>query len=187
MMEHIYKQEQFGEDWFGGVEPLYSKFVELMSDGSVFVEVGCWKGKSISYMGVEVVNSGKNIKCYAVDTWRGSAEHQWDVLIREDKLYDLFLENIKPISHVITPVRKPSIEAAKDFADGSIDIVYIDANHDYEEVKKDIEAWLPKIKKGGIISGHDYGGWPGVTRAVNEAFPLGIFHSPTGATWYTTI
>jgi hypothetical protein len=65
--------------------------------------------------------------------------------------------------------------------------VYIDANHTHEEVKKDIQAWLPKIKKGGIISGHDYGGWEGVTQAVNEAFPLGIVHSPAGATWYTQV
>ena len=186
-MEHIYEQPQFGENWFGGVEPLYSKFVELMSNGSVFVEVGCWKGKSTSYMGVEIVNSGKNIKCYAVDTWRGSEEHRGDDLIINDTLYDLFLQNTASLSHVITPVRKPSVEAAKDFADGSVDIVYIDANHTYEEVKKDIEAWLPKVKKGGIISGHDYGGWEGVTRAVNEAFPLGIVHSPAGATWYTQV
>ena len=183
-MEHIYQQPQFGEDWFGGVEPLYSKFVELMSDGSVFVEVGCWKGKSISYMGVEIVNSGKQIKCYAVDTWRGSEEHQAEDVIINDTLFDLFLKNTESLSHVITPVRKPSIEAAKDFVDGSIDIVYIDANHTYEEVKKDIQAWLPKIKKGGIISGHDYGGWDGVTRAVNEAFPTGIVTSSVGATWY---
>jgi hypothetical protein len=183
-VEHIYQQPQFGENWFGGVEPLYSKFVDHMKDNSIFVEVGCWKGKSISYMGVEVVNSGKNIKCYAVDTWKGSSEHQSYDEIINDTLYDIFLNNIKCLSHVIIPIRKSSIEAAEDFLDGSIDIVYIDANHDYEEVKKDIQAWLPKVKSGGIISGHDYGGWHGVTKAVDEMFPTGVVSSSVGATWY---
>lgn len=60
------------------------------------------------------------------------------------------------------------------FADKSLDAVYIDENHIYERVKIDIEHWLPKIKDGGIICGHDYIDRPehnfGVIRAVNEAF-----------------
>ncbi len=53
-------------------------------------------------------------------------------------------------------LEKMSVEAARDFEDGSLDAVYIDANHRYEFVVADIHAWLPKIRKGGIISGHDY-------------------------------
>lgn len=70
-----------------------------------------------------------------------------------------------------------SVDAAKNFADGSLDFVYIDANHSYAFVKEDILAWLPKIKKGGIIGGHDYD-WTdkdfndelAVKRAVDEIF-----------------
>lgn len=172
-MEHIYEQDQFGENWFG-YEEVYRSFVDEMKDGSTIVEVGCWKGKSISFLGVEIVNSGKNIKCYAVDTWRGSREHQGDPLVAEDRLYDLFLKNTESLNHIILPIRKASVDVAKDFEDRSLDVVFIDANHDYTEVKKDIEAWLPKVKFGGIISGHDYPGWDGVVRAVNEAFPVGV-------------
>lgn len=53
-------------------------------------------------------------------------------------------------------IEKMSVEGAKDFDDGSLDAVYIDANHRFEYVTADIHAWLPKIRKGGIISGHDY-------------------------------
>lgn len=53
-------------------------------------------------------------------------------------------------------IQEFSVEAAKDFEDESLDAVYIDANHRYEFVVEDIHAWLPKIRKGGIISGHDY-------------------------------
>lgn len=50
-----------------------------------------------------------------------------------------------------------TVEAAKEIKDKSLDFVYIDAGHSFEEVKADYEAWLPKVRPGGIISGHDYG------------------------------
>ena len=68
-------------------------------------------------------------------------------------------------------LREESLEAAKKFNDGELDIVFIDAIHLYEFVKQDIEAWLPKIRKGGILCGDDYTStFPGVIRAVNETF-----------------
>lgn len=65
-----------------------------------------------------------------------------------------------------------SVEASKYIADGSLDFVYIDAAHDYENVKADINAWAPKVRKGGIVSGDDWYPFPsgstGVIDAVNE-------------------
>ena len=63
-----------------------------------------------------------------------------------------------------------SIEAAELFPDDFLDFAFIDASHSYEDVKADILAWLPKIKKGGYIMMHDYGLFEGVTRAANEIF-----------------
>jgi len=67
-------------------------------------------------------------------------------------------------------LRLPSATAAELFNDQSVDAVYIDANHAYDFVKQDIEEWLPKIRPGGILGGHDYGDTknPGVSQAVNE-------------------
>ena len=66
-------------------------------------------------------------------------------------------------------LRLPSVAAADFFQDGELDAVYIDVSHDYESVKADILAWGPKLRPGGILSGHDYGPHaPGVVRAVNE-------------------
>ena len=59
-----------------------------------------------------------------------------------------------------------SLDAAKTFKDKSVDMVFIDGGHEYEEVKADIEAWLPKTKK--LICGHDHGG--GIERATQEIF-----------------
>jgi len=53
-------------------------------------------------------------------------------------------------------VKKPSMEAVKDFVDNSLDFVFIDANHHYKFVAEDIAEWSKKVKHGGIVSGHDY-------------------------------
>ncbi len=60
-----------------------------------------------------------------------------------------------------------SHEAAQHVPDGTLDFIFIDANHDYEYVKQDLEVWAPKVRPGGIFSGHDYR-WEGVSRAVQE-------------------
>jgi len=69
-------------------------------------------------------------------------------------------------------VKKFSSDAVKDFADESLDFVFIDGNHAYKYVKEDIELWTPKVRKGGIVSGHDYyktkAGNVGVITAVDE-------------------
>ena len=79
---------------------------------------------------------------------------------------------MKPVEKYYKSIRKNSIEAADQFEDESLDFVFIDASHEYEDVKKDIQIWLPKIKKGGILAGHDYyigyDYFPGVKAAVNE-------------------
>lgn len=169
-MNHIYTQPQFGEDWFT-YPNLYRRFVEILPDESTIVEVGSWKGKSTAYLAVEIINSGKKIQLHSVDTWDGSGEHTTDPYVRTNTLYQLFMANMSPVMSVVKPIHKRSVDAANDYADNSLDIVFIDACHDYSCVKEDIQAWFPKVKQGGIISGHDYGpAWQGVIRAVNEMF-----------------
>lgn len=53
-------------------------------------------------------------------------------------------------------LRKDSVEAAGDFPDESLDWVFLDAGHTYKQVVKDLKAWFPKVRKGGMFSGHDY-------------------------------
>lgn len=57
-----------------------------------------------------------------------------------------------------TLIQGDSVGVAKNiFEDNSLDFVYIDAAHDYENVKADYNAWYPKLRVGGVMSGHDYG------------------------------
>jgi predicted O-methyltransferase YrrM len=169
-MKHFYEDRKFEENWF-----TYAKFYESMvkkaSDGNIFVEVGSWKGKSSAFMAVEIINSGKNIAFICVDTWEGSDEHYE---YQKELLYEKFMSNIEPVKHIIKPMKMTSIEAASKFQNQTIDFCFIDASHDYENVKNDINAWLPKVKNNGIIGGHDYHHnrqyWPGVAKAVQEVF-----------------
>lgn len=167
-MEHIYEREGFGENWFTYPE-FYSEMIDLLSSGSKMVEVGSWKGKSISYFVVESLNRGKQISCTAIDTWVGSEEHQNMSGVKNDTVYTTFLNNIEPIKNHLVHIRKPSLEAVCEFEDESLDFVFIDAAHDYESVKADIESWIHKVKPKGIIAGHDYLS-PGVKKAVDEYF-----------------
>lgn len=83
------------------------------------------------------------------------------------------------------------------FEDGTFDWVYIDANHTYEAAKNDILKWLPKVKKGGVLSGHDFNPDPnnivydtfGVDRAVKEIFgnSFNLTNDYYYKTWYVTI
>jgi hypothetical protein len=138
-------------------------------------------------LAVEIINSGKKIELHAVDTWQGSYEHRNDSYIKTSTLYDLFLSNIEPVKSVIKPIKKPSVEAAKIYEDDSLDVVFIDACHEYQCVRDDIAAWYPKIKRGGVMAGHDYytdGGWAGVYAAVTQAFPpQTILHISEEACW----
>ena len=165
------------QGWFS-FPTFYTRLVQQAKDGYHFVEIGSWKGKSACYMAVEILNSKKKIKFDCVDTWRGSEEHtnpsssNYEPLLETaDGLYNHFLENIKPLSSFINPIRKPSTEASLLYENGSLHCAFIDASHDYENVCIDINSWLPKIKKGNILAGHDFHHGP-VRDAINDTIGL---------------
>lgn len=164
-MQHFY--HNIG-GWFTFPE-LYTKAIELSPNNSHFVEIGSWLGSSAAYMAVEIINSAKNIKFDCVDTWAGSEEHHNNEAVINNVLYEKFLSNMEPVKGFINPIRKPSLEAVELYEDNSLDFVFIDAAHDYVNVLKDIKAWYPKVKSGGLFAGHDYvESWSGVIQAVDE-------------------
>ena len=164
LMQHYYKN--IGEDWF--TYPNLYRSAVAQYDNARFLEVGSWKGRSVSFLGVEVKNQEKNIHITCVDTWCGSVDHPDFAKIDGNVIYNTFIENIEPIKDIITPVKMTSLEASETFEDETFDFIFIDAAHDYENVLKDMTAWYPKLKNGGLFSGHDYGTWAGVTKAVDE-------------------
>ena len=178
-MKHFYTNI---EGFFNTEQKIcYKGQVKTSKNNSHFVEVGAWKGKSTSYLAVEILNSGKKIKYDVIDTWmgtpsKGDNEYQNDKFVKTNTLYEHFLENIEPVKNIVNPMKMSSVEASKLFNDNSLDFVFIDASHDYESVKEDIQHWLPKVCNNGIIAGDDMI-WPkgdGVYRAVNDMLPKHI-------------
>ena len=171
-MEHFYKKVA-GHFNYEGV---YDDTIAYTPSNSSekYVEIGVWKGKSVCYAAVAIINSEKNITIDSVDTWKGSPGEpvlMGDKSVIDGTLYDEFIANIEPVKHIVTPVRMPSVEAAKQYADKSLFFVFIDGSHLYEAVKEDILAWLPKVKSGGFIGGHDIDQteeFNGVRKAVDE-------------------
>lgn len=122
----------------------------------LFTEFGYKVGAEI---GVEfgrfskcLVSRTPNLKLYAIDPWVAYANQ----FLRDDpeKIYNLAVDRLKPYNCEI--VRKFSMDAVKDFEDESLDFVYIDGNHDFEHTTEDVSAWYKKVKRGGILAGHDY-------------------------------
>lgn len=110
-------------------------------------------------------------KIYAIDCWQvysGYRDHKWQKNMNKAEV----AARQKLASHKCRIIKKFSMDAVKDFNNETLDAVFIDGNHEYKYVKEDIEIWTPKVKIGGIVSGHDYyktkSGNIGVIKAVDE-------------------
>jgi hypothetical protein len=118
------------------------------------VEVGSYKGEY-----AKDILSKWSGTLYLVDVWK-----QLDIAEYEDlsnqknskEIYSDCISNINNESSRCIMIRASSKNAVYLFNDESLDFVYIDANHKYDFVKKDIALWYPKVRRGGILSGHDY-------------------------------
>lgn len=155
-------------------------------------EVGVWKGET----SFDVLKNCNSIKQYFMvdplsyesnnfyydnsneDFPKMMSNNQYICSMGEDpktkqQLDKIFNDISKVLENINNAVfyREESLKAVERFDDNELDLVFIDAIHLYEEVKKDISAWMSKVKNGGILCGDDYiEGFPGVIRAVDEMF-----------------
>jgi len=119
------------------------------------------------------------VELYCIDTWAPYNKRKSQA--SQDACYVRAQRALRGFD--VTFIRKASLDAVKDFADGSLDFVYIDAMHDFDNVIMDIINWSPKVRIGGIVSGHDYikRDSQGVAEAVN-AYTAAHYINP----WYIT-
>lgn len=145
---------------------LYKITRSLQSD-AVIVEIGAFKGKSTCFIAEGIGN--KKCRFFSIDTWRNDTMQEGPADVFPD-----FLENTRSYRDKITVLRGYSYDAVKDWPkDRKIDFLWIDADHSYEGVKRDIEDWLPLVKKNAIVCFHDYRDFPGVKRAIDELLSSG--------------
>lgn len=125
------------------------------------VELGVFKG-----INAERLLSMLNIKYMNLyDLWitPGYAKNRYDYNEHYKMVMKKYGENNK-----IGIIRMDTVKGADLIKDNSLDFIYIDADHSYKGCKRDLEAWYPKLKKGGVIIVHDYHCCVGVRRAVTE-------------------
>ena len=152
------------EGWFyGGDIAEYRRLIEDLPDNSYMIELGCYKGRSLC--SVADIIKRKNIHVWVVDIFTGT-----ECEVKEPDYKQIFTDNITRFGILdrVNIFKETTNNMAKNIQDNLFDLIFIDADHRYEAVKQDLQDWLPKLKKGGTICGHDYGNWEGVGRAVNE-------------------
>lgn len=177
-------------------EDVYDAAVEECRDGAVFVEVGVWMGRSAAYMASRIKEAGKKIRFYAVDDFEGAPQNEaqaqvWRAIRQQGlTLEQVCLNNIAAceLQDSVRVIKDYSWVAAEGFGNETVDFCMIDTGSEYRFVKRDIEAWLPKIKPGGVIAGSNLDE-PDVRKAVkevlgdrwisnNKRFPAWIHHVP---------
>ena len=131
------------------VEGLIDFCKDWLTPDIVMAEIGCFRGVSTSIFAQRV----KHV--FAVDPWMSRTDYfeiPHDMMATAEAQFYKMRE-----SHPnITKYKMPSVLAALRFADEELDAVYIDGDHSETAVRADLAAWIPKVKKGGLIAGHDY-------------------------------
>ena len=131
----------------------------------LIAEVGCYKGRSGRAWG----DNTQGI-VFCIDIWRDGGELEFD-------------RNLADLSGIVK-VKMDSRRAAGALAKAGLifDMIFLDADHDYDNIRADILAWRPLLRDGGILAGHDYQpAFPGVIQAVQELVPK--FRVVGGSIW----
>jgi hypothetical protein len=153
--------ERFGVDTL--TAPPYQIDVTMDKVPELFVEMGLRVGAEIGVergVNAEYLLKGMpELTLFCVDCWQpyeGYREGRHYSAARLDSFYELTKTRLAAFGARVVLRKQFSVEAAAKFADESLDFVFIDANHSFNSCAEDLAVWSPKVKKGGIISGHDF-------------------------------
>ncbi len=144
------------------LEPL----IALLPSRAVVVELGVFSGEGTE----QFIRNPKIAQILCVDQWTGGYDPD-DMASNADMVTAERAFILRTCGDPrVFPLKLSTVDAAEQFLWPAADLVYLDADHRYDAVVADLRAWLPKIKPGGFIGGHDYG-WPthpDVQRAVDD-------------------
>lgn len=148
--ELLHIGRMYGENPHPGnyLKGLLDMIIQKVDSEMVVCEVGSFRGISSELFCLHV----KTLFC--IDYWTPySWEYNENNIFDAETEFDIMRQNY---SNIIK-MKSKSVDASKCFPSGFFDMVYIDADHAEQSFREDMEAWIPKVKVGGIISGHDYG------------------------------
>lgn len=142
----------------------YRRLIESVPDGGTILELGCYKGRSLCSVSDIIIR--KKLNVCVVDIFTGTETEKKEANYKEEFYNNCVQYGIA--TNIVKLMESKTEDAVSSFGDGTFDLVFIDTDHAYEAVKAEIKRWLPKVKKGGVISGHDYSTHADVSKAVHE-------------------
>lgn len=157
--------------------------------GPTAVEVGVWRGENAE----RLLRAVDDLFLYMVDNYDpvGSSSDMFEAAVEPKAVIEEALTRTQFAKDRCQMLVMSSADATRQILSG-VDLVFLDAGHSYEDVKNDIELWLPKVRMGGVLCGHDYNGRGdkegtyGVKRAVDERFGSRVQTRP-GLIWWVTV
>lgn len=147
--------------------------LQELAKGKVCLEIGAFFGRST----VCLAEVAKQV--HTVDTFKASGSGAKQVEGDDLTTWDDFQTNTAGWDNIFAFIGRSEHYVPTFFIE--FDLIFIDGGHKYEDVKQDIEVCWPKLKNGGIMAFHDYGGWPGVTKAIDERFDKGKIQGPVNS------
>jgi predicted O-methyltransferase YrrM len=157
------------EGWFSLDKAIaVQRLVKRLPPGARVAELGTFQGRS-SVAIAGVLPPGGRLFC--VDHFRGSEEHR-EMGLEPSGLLEAFCDNIRAfrLADRVEVLAMTTAQAARRFEADSLDLLLVDAAHDFESVRADLTTWYPKLKPGGYLVCDDYAPnfWPGVVRAIES-------------------
>lgn len=135
----------------------------------VGLEIGCANGDTSKYL----LDCNPNLKMYSIDPYENYVDWNGNNLVNMGIIYKEAMELLSPYGERFVHIKDYSDNVIDMFEDSSLDFIFIDGLHTYEQVSKDCKNYYSKVKPGGVFSGHDYSAIIGVNKAVNE-FAAGL-------------
>lgn len=173
----------------------WDALIERMPKDRVFsgIEVGVWDGQNCTHL----LAARPLLRLILVDRWRppnpddsyalSGAQIASKPQSRHTEAYNKTMKAIEPYMDRVIILKGDSVPMAENVEDASVDFVFIDGDHSEEGVSKDIVAYLPKIKKGGFISGHDWNHKWGTEKGVLQHFKRDRVSLDGNSTWFVNL
>ena len=133
-----------------------STFAEQVAyPGCRLLEIGTWCGDSAVVLGAVAKRYGGHLYC--IDWWKGNVGTDLERIAGEQDVFSVFWQRVREegLEDTIIPIRGRSDDVAAILADGKFDLIYIDGDHRFEGIVKDIDNFAPLVRDGGILCGDD--------------------------------